>query len=234
MRKQAILAGIAVLAMVATTNAGFISGVTKANGNDSYGSAGPPNLDFVVLSEDELARNDRTHKLVEIPPQLTADNDTDLGEIAEMVQLSNSDKDSAGVSHDISLSRLSVLYIGIDNRQFDNGGGMNLQETQYSWMSDTSFTGLPSGFHETGAMVGIDENGNGEANQYFTLFAVIAPPNTPANPAYTLGAHTGGGNNMYIVIADDHLLYVVPEPNGLSLAGFGFLGLAALRRRRRK
>ena len=228
MKKYAIAACLAMFAMASTLNAGFISSVTKANGNDSFGAAGDPNLDFVVLNDTNLARNDRAHTLIDIPSELMEDNMTQPAEIAEMVQLSNSDKGSPDVVHSITLSRLSVLYVGIDNRQFDNGGGTTVQGTQYSWMSDQGFTGLPSPFISTNEIIGVDENNNGEANQYFTLFAAIAPPGT-----YQLGAHEGGGNNMYIVLADDHLLYAVPEPSSIALAGLGVLGVAALRRRRR-
>lgn len=228
MKKHIVTLCLAAFAMTSTLQAGFITAVTKTNGNDSYGSAGAPNLDWVALSDSDLARNDRTHQLLEIPDELLEDNASQPNEIAEMIQLSNSDKGSADVNIQVTVNRLTALYVGIDNRQFDNGGGKNLQTTQYDWMSDQGFTGLPSQFINTGAMVGLDENGNGEANQYLTLFAAIAPAGT-----YTLGPHVGGGNNMYVVFADDHLLSVVPEPASMSLIGFGGLGMLALRRRRK-
>lgn len=228
MKKYALTACLAALAMTATLQAGFISAVTKTGGNDSFGSAGDPSLDFIVLNDTNLARNDRTHTLIDIPSELMEDNATQPNERAEMIQLSNSDKGSADVVHAVTLSRLSVLYVGIDNRQFDNGGGTNVQSTQYSWMSDTGFTGLPSAFINTNEIIGVDENADGAANQYFTLFAAIAPPGT-----YNLGAHEGGGNNMYISLADDHLLFAVPEPSSMALVGCGLLALAGLRRRRK-
>ena len=229
MKKYAITACIVALTMTASLQAGFISSVTKTGGNDSFGAGGDPNLDFVVLNDSNLARNDRTHTLIDIPSELMEDNATQPNEIAEMIQLSNSDKGSAEVVHAVTLSRLSVLYVGIDNRQFDNGGGQTVQSSEYSWMSDTSFTGLPSAFINTGEIIGVDENNDGSANQYFTLFAAIAPAGT-----YQLGAHEGGGNNMYVALADDHLLFAaVPEPSSMALVGCGLLALAGLRRRRK-
>lgn len=227
-RLIALCATMAVVMMTANVNAGFISGVTKANGNDSCGTGGCPELDFVVLSDTELLRNDRTHTLTDIPSELVEDNATQPLEMAEMIQLSNSDKGSADLTVDVTLSRLSVLYIGIDNRQFSGAGGTTVQTTQYPWMSDTSFTGLPSPFVSTNELIGVDENGDGSTNQFFTLFAAIAPAGT-----YTLGAHTGGGNNMYVVLADDHLLFAVPEPSALPILGLGLLGMTCLRRRRK-
>lgn len=226
MFKTSILAVAAIMLSSLPVQAGFISSVVKTNGNDSCGAAGCPDLDWVALNDTNLARNDRSHTLIEIPDELLEDNATQPDEIAEMIQLSNSDKAATDILHEVTLSRLSVLYVGIDNRQFDNGGGTTVQTNEYSWMSDTSFTGLPSAFINTGRIIGVDENNNGSANQYFTLFAAIAPAGT-----YTLGAHEGGGNNMYIVIADDHVL-AVPEPAGVALAMFGVLGIAALRRKK--
>lgn len=226
MFKTSILALAAIMLSSVTVQAGFISSVVKANGNDSCGAAGCPQIDFVPLNDTNLLRNDRSHTLIEIPSELMEDNDSQPSEIAEMIQLSNSDKGSADITHDVTLSRLSILYVGVDNRQFGGPGGKTIQTNHYSWMDDTSFTGLPSPFINTGRVVGVDENNNGEANQYFTLFAAIAPAGT-----YSLGAHEGGGNNMYIALADDHVL-AVPEPAGAALALFGVLGIAALRRKK--
>lgn len=227
-KRICLFVGLAAM-VCAPAQAGFISSATKANGNASCGAGGCPDLDIVALGPAPvLPRNDRTHNLIEIPDELMEDNATQPNEIAEIVQMSNSDKSSAGYTMDVTLSRLSVLYVGVDNRMFGNGGGMNVQTSEYSWMSDTAFTGLPSAFINTETIIGIDENNNGSANQYFTLFAAIAPTGT-----YTLGDHNGGdgSNNMYIVIADDHLL-AVPEPSCLALIGLGVLGLVASRRRK--
>lgn len=226
MLKTTILAATAAMLCSLPAHAGFISSVTKTGGNASCGADGCPSLDWEALSDTGLARNDRTHTLLEIPDELLEDNATQPSEIAEMIQLSNSDKGSSDVQHDITLSRLSILYIGIDNRQFDGPGGTTIQTNEYSWMSDTGRTGLPGPFINTHRVVGVDENNDGSANQYFTLFAAIAPAGT-----YSLFDHEGGGNNMYVVIADDHVLAPVPEPAGIALSIVGLLGLAALRRR---
>jgi len=229
MKKCIMMVCAVAIAMASSSlHAGFISGVTKANGNDSYGAGGAPSLDWVPLSDTGLARNDRTHTLIEIPDELMEDNLSQPSEIAEMIQLSNSDKDSTDLNVQVSFWRLSALYVGIDNRQFGGAGGKTIQTSMYSWMNDLGFTGLPSQFINTGNLVGVDENNDGVANQYFTLFAALAPPGT-----YTLGPHEDGGNNMYVVIADDHLLTPVPEPMAMSLLGLGALGLLTLRRRRK-
>ncbi len=233
MLRTSILAALAMLLSCLPVQAGFISSVVKTGGNGSCGADGCPKIDWDVLNTTNLARNDRSHTLIDIPSELMEDNIIEPSERAEMIQFSNSDKSSADVEHQVTLSRLSALYVGIDNRQFGGAGGVSLQTSQYSWMSDTSFTGLPSGFINTGRVIGVDENNDGTANQYFTLFATLAPAGT-----YTLGAHedTGGvagpgNNNMYIAIADDHVL-AVPEPAGVALAVFGLVSLVALRRKR--
>ncbi len=174
----------------------FISTVTKANGNASCGVGGCPNLDIVPFFDTDgapnLLRNDRTHVLTDIP-QIFSEN-------VEMVQFSNSDKDSGQIVHELTLKNDAILYLGIDNRQFDNGGGMNIQTSEYSWMSDFAFTGFPDDFVNVSQIIGVDEDNSGDANQYFTLFAVDAPAGT-----YSIGAHEDGGNNMYVVFADGEL-----------------------------
>ena len=234
MKIQAFLATVAILAFSIPAQAGFISAVTKAGGNDRCvdldldGShdGGCPDMAFVPLEEGVLVRNDRTHTFLNIPSELMEDNATQPDEIAEMIKLSNSDKDSGDVVHNVTLSRLSVLYVGIDNRQFD-GSTDEVQDMQYSWMSDLTFTGLPGAFVNTGQFIGIDENGDGEANQNFTLFATIAPAGT-----YQLGAHEGGGNNMYIALADDHVLTpTIPEPSSIVLVLTSLFALGIVRRK---
>ena len=218
--KSIVTSTLLTLFAAASAHAVVISGVTKENGNDSHSeSLGTPNLDVTALDVELLFRNDRSHVLIDTPVNFSPS--------AQNVQLSNSDKSSDAVIHNITVAEAGYLMIGIDNRQFDNGGGMTLQATQYSWMADTDFTGLSGGFTSTDQIIGVDENNNGSANQYFTIFEVQAEPGT-----YKFGAHEGGGNNMYAVFSDTKSLsQAIPEPSAVAFLALGLLGFAARRKR---
>ncbi len=184
--------------------AAFISSVSKTGGNGEVPV-------IVDLAEGVEAYTDRTHILVNVPADLLGDADA-----AQLVQLSNSDKTSVPLQHDITFDRLSVIYVGLDDR---------LTSQPLSWMNDTGATGLPNGFFDTGAQIDIDESANGSIDQTFSMWATLAPAGT-----YSFYEQDDGGSrNMYIVIADDHIL--VPEPSCLALVIFGVLGLALRRKK---
>lgn len=160
------------------------------------------------LAEGVDAYTDRDHVLVNIPDKL---------EGADLVQVSNSDKSSVPYQVDVTLGRLGVLYVGLDDR---------LDTQPLSWMTDTGFTNLPGDFFDSGAQIDIDEGNDGDVDQTFSLWATLAPAGT-----YSLGTLDFGGNN-YIVVGSDTV--VVPEPSTLAMLGIALFGLMSLIRSRQK
>jgi hypothetical protein len=195
-----VILGLAVTVVGAQSKAATISGATKISGN-----ATPINLLSGGLAEGVLAYTDRTHVLVNIPDDI---------EGGDLVQVSNSDKESNPYQVDVTVGNLGILYVGLDDRSVQ----------PRPWMDDPGQTGLPSKFFNTGAKVDIDESADGDVDQTFTLWAVLAPPGT-----YSLGANLHSGNN-YLIIADKKL---VPEPSAGLLACLGIAGVAGAIRRRR-
>ena len=185
----------------------IIVDVTKTGGN-----AEVPNILAGGLAEGVEAFTDRTHVLVNIPAGLVG---------ADLVQLSNSDKTSVPLEHEVTFDRpVSALYVGLDDR---------LTAQPLAWMNDTVATGLPTVFFDTTKNVDIDEGNDGSIDQTFSLWVTIAPAGT-----YSLFEQDDGGSrNMYIVIGSDTL--VVPEPATLAMmAALGMLGVLALFWKRRK
>ncbi len=191
--------------MSAAAHAGsFIDNAVKIGGN-----ATPINLLSGGLIEGVEAYTDRAHVLVNIPFGI-------LG--ADLVQVSNSDKTNPTMQVDVTLKRLAALYLGLDDRQ----------PQPKSWMSDTSLTGLPGPFFDTGTRIDIDERGDGDIDQTFSLWVTMAPAGTYhllGNEPF-LTAHV----NNYLIFASDTI--VVPEPGTLVLTCIGLLGLSASARRR--
>ena len=163
------------------------------------------------------------HRLVNIPIELLNDVDGP----GQVIQNSNSDKTLADYQIEITTNRLAAIYIGLDSRHAEN--------QPLAWMQDTSLTGLPTVFFDTGRTVDFDEGSTAEdagdsIDNTFNLWATIAPAGT-----YNFYEQTfGGGSNNYFIAADETLISaVVPEPSSCLILGLGLLGLAGCRRRQR-
>jgi hypothetical protein len=180
----------------------IISGIERRNPDGNSGDTEPAIAG--PLAEDSLTFVDRTHEYNSIPSYL-------LG--ADYVMTANDDKDNPDYELDVTLAKCSILYLLIDNRVGDDeaSDGPTLG-TKMGWVIDL-------GFANTGDVIGIDESGTGEIDNWGTVYAKALQVGT-----ITLyEQNDGGSRNMYGVAA-------VPEPVTIALLGLGAL---ALRRRRK-
>lgn len=148
--------------------AGWLGGFTNAHAAiiNSVSRGGtsentPPVIAPNSLNEDELCYVDRTHKYSSVPTTL-------LG--AEYVMVSNSDKTQADYSLDVTLSHDARVLLFLDNRLGYGsipGGDPNLNPDLWAagmgWVYDM-------GFMDTGMNIGIDEGGDGQIDQWASVY----------------------------------------------------------------
>lgn len=218
MKKNAFAACIAALIMTVSAHAGSIFSSVNPISSSQEAS-----IEAWVDSVNIYKDREPGHRLVNIPIELTNDVDGP----GEIIQNSNSDKTLADYQIEVTTNRLAAIYIGLDARHADSH--------PLPWMQDTSKTGLPSIFFNTGRTVDIDEgstaeNAGDDVDNEFVLWATIAPAGT-----YNFFEQTfGGGSNNYFIAADETIIAnVVPEPATLSIIGVGLCGLLTIRRRRK-
>ena len=143
----ACLIAMFVVAWGLQAQAALITGASKIAGN-----ATPINLLSGGLAENVAAYTDRTHILVNIPADLVG---------SDLVQVSNSDKQSDPYQIDVTFGSPAVFYVGLDDRD----------PQPLPWMTNQAFSGLPGPFFDTGAQIDIDESADGTINQTFSLWA---------------------------------------------------------------
>lgn len=204
---------VALIAIAAQANAEIITGVTAVS------SSVTPTVELLTEGVNVYHDRDPGHRLVNIPEEFFGD-----ATAPQVIKTSNSDKTLADFQLEVTTGRLGLLYVGLDSRFVD--------DQPLPWMQDTSMTGLPTIFFDTGRTVDIDEgstidNAGDSIENSFNLWATIAPAGT-----YNFFEQTfGGGSNNYVIIADNKLLQI-PEPGTFTLVGAGLLGLLGIRRRR--
>jgi hypothetical protein len=153
----------------------------------------PPVIAPNTLGEDELCFVDRVHQYNAIPIDL-------LG--AEYVMVANNDKTQVDYSLEVRLNIMIggcwiiKLYLFLDNRLGGTPGGPgfnpNLTAANMTWVTTM-------GFIDTGYDIGIDEEGDGDIDQWSSVYAMDSDGSTitllQQNDA------TPGGRNMYGVAA---------------------------------
>jgi len=182
-------------------NAGLITAVANRGADDDPGAYIMANL-----IDEVLAYHDRpTHELEEIPAYM-------LG--ADWIQTANDDRDNDWYELDVTVSEACSLYLWIDNRvgnPSDDTTPPQLGPNQMLWVEYF-------GWADTGDDMAIDEGGDGDIDQRYSIFTKDVDAGLT-----TLYAQNFSGKNMYGVAA-------VPEPMTIALLGLGTLGL--IRRKR--
>jgi len=168
--------------LVGSTQAQFISAV--AHRNTDSDALEPPEIAPNPLDEDELVFVDRTHQYNEIPAYLIG---------AQYVLTANDNKNMSAYELDLVMSSDATVYVFVDNRMGGSAGGLDVDPiiTGMGWLNDR-------GFVDTGDDMGIDESGDGDIDQYSSVFAKAVK----AGETVTIGGNAEGhGGNMLSVAA---------------------------------
>jgi hypothetical protein len=142
-----------------------------------------PRIATTPLGEDAVVFVDRTHQYNEVPAFLVG---------AEYIMLANDNKNQSAYELDITFSRDATLYVFVDNRMGGAAGGLGVAPiiTGMPWLTNM-------GFADTGEDIGIDESGDGDIDQYSSIFSLAVNAGT-----VTIGGNTQGhGGNMLGVAA---------------------------------
>ena len=176
-----VLAVVAALAPVAES--AIVADVLRRGASDND----PPVMAPNPLGEDELCFADRTHEYNMIPEGIVG---------AGYVQVANNDKTVGDYALEITLLEDATVYLFLDNRLGYGetpGGDPNLppdiHAAEMGWVAAMGFT-------DTGTDIGIDESGDGDINQWSSVYVLDATvgtirllqQNDVTNP---------GGRNMY-------------------------------------
>ena len=132
----------------------------------------------VPLVDAALVFVDRTHEYEVVPLYMVG---------AEYVKTANDNKNHSAYELDVTISQLARIYVIVDNRMGTSDGGLGVAP---------DISGMPwlgtMGFVDTGDDIGIDESGDGDIDQYSSLFV-----NTFAAGTVTIHGNTQGhGGNM--------------------------------------
>ena len=179
MCKKTIYLILLVALFAGSAKAQFITSVVSRNG-------GAPELPEIApnpLAEDELVFVDRTHQYNDIPESI-------LG--AQYVKLANDDKGVSAYELDLTFAMNATLFVFVDNRMGSSDGGLDVDPdiSGMGWLNDM-------GFVDTGEDIGVDEDGDGDIDQYSSIFSLGVTVGTVT----IYGNTQGHGGNMYGVAA---------------------------------
>ena len=181
--------------LVGSAQAQFISAV--AHRNTDSDAPEEPRISPDPMAEDALVFVDRTHQYNEIPEYLIG---------AQYVMTANDNKNMSAYELDLVMSANATVYVFVDNRMGSAAGGLGVDPdiTGMGWLNDL-------GFVDTGDDIGIDESGDGDIDQYSSVFAKAVK----AGETVTIRGNTEGhGGNMLSVAAQGPRLQAynpVPE-----------------------
>ncbi|MHC4324415.1 MAG: LamG-like jellyroll fold domain-containing protein, partial [Planctomycetota bacterium] len=179
-----------------SAQAQFITSIVHRNGNAPEMPEIAPN----PLAEDELTFVDRTHEYNDIPESI-------LG--AQYVKLANDDKGISAYELDLTFAINSTLFVFVDNRMGSSGGGKDVDPdiSGMGWLNDM-------GFVDTGEDIGIDESGDGDIDQYFSIFSLSVTAGTVTIFGNTEGH---GGNMLGAAALGPKLMAYNPDPQDQAL-----------------
>ena len=140
----------------------FISSV--AHRNTDSDAPEPPQLGPDPLDEDVLVFVDRTHEYNEIPAYLIG---------AQVILTANDNKGASAYELDLTIVSDATLYVFVDNRMGSAAGGLGVDPdvAGMAWLD-------ADGWMDTGDDIGIDESGDGDIDQYSSVFAKAAQAGT--------------------------------------------------------
>ncbi len=193
--------------VLAAARSGVITGVTVTGTNLASGGV---SIETGAFAEDALAFTDRTHEWNRTPDDLGIDWLGLAG--SDYLRFANDDRGVADLQAVVEMAPgLKNLFLLVDNRV----GDASLLEI---------FNGNP--FADTGADIGIDENGTGVVNRTASLYVL---PNFEGT-SITLGPQNDGTDrNMYGFLVQP---LSIPEPATTLLLVFAAAHLLLFRRRR--
>ncbi|MHC4570412.1 MAG: hypothetical protein ACYTE3_32265, partial [Planctomycetota bacterium] len=180
MSKKLVYLLLLTFVFVGSTQAQFVSSV--AHRNTDSDAPEPPEIGPDPLDEDVLVFVDRTHQYNEIPEYLIG---------AQVIMTANDNKNVSAYELDLVMSADATVYVFVDNRMGSAGGGLGTDPdiSGMGWLDDL-------GFVDTGDDIGIDESGDGDIDQYSSVFSRAAQAGTTV----TIGGNTEGhGGNMLSV-----------------------------------
>ncbi len=181
MSKKLICSIFLIAVFAVSAHAQFISGV--AHRNTDTDATEEPQIAPNLLEENAVTFVDRTHVYADIPESI-------LG--AQYVMLANDNKNMSSYELDLTIAANATLYVFVDNRMGGGAGGkdVNPDITGMPWLNDM-------GFVDTGEDIGIDESFDGDIDQYFSIYSLLATFGT-----ITIYGNTEGhGGNMLGVAA---------------------------------